>query len=171
VPVPETVRDSVQVRLDRLSEPGRRELELAAAAGVRFRVDLLGRAIGGRGLDEAIEHGFLAEAGEGEAAFRHALVQEAVYSAIPWSRRRAHHHRLAEALEEASAAPELVAEQWLGAHELDRARPFLLAAADAFCAVHAYRDAARVGRLAIESWPRGVREPERRSSGWATAPG
>jgi hypothetical protein len=42
-----------------------------------------------------------------------------------------------------------------------RGRPKLLAAAERFCAVHAYRDAARVGRRALELWPAGHDEAGR----------
>ena len=66
-----------------------------------------------------------------------------------------HHRHVAEHLERTGAPPQLVAEHWLGAGEPERARPKLLAAADAFCAVHAYRDAMRLGRRALDVWPAG----------------
>ncbi len=64
-------------------------------------------------------------------------------------------------LERAGAPPQLVGEHWLAARKPERARPALLAAAEAFCAVHAYRDASRLGRRALELWPEGEDEAGR----------
>jgi DNA-binding NarL/FixJ family response regulator len=161
VPLPDTVRETVLLRTDRLSQAGRHALEVAAAAGARVDLGLVADLAGAPGLEEAIEQGLLVEIDEGLAAFRHALVREAVYAEIPWTRRRVQHGRLAENLERAGASPQLVAEHWLAAGEPERARPKLLAAAEAFCAVHAYRDASRLGRRAIELWPQGEDEAGR----------
>lgn len=161
VPLPETLRDAVLVRADRLSEQGKAALEVAAAAGARFDLQVAAEVGGAEGLEEGFELGFLVEAEEGVAAFRHALVREALYAGIPWTRRRAHHRRLAEALERRRAPPAVVAEQWLAARDDERARPRLLAAAEAYASVHAYRDAARLGRLALELWPEGEDEARR----------
>jgi DNA-binding NarL/FixJ family response regulator len=161
VPLPDTVREAVLLRTDRLSQAARHALEVAAAAGADVDLGLVAALAGAPGLEEAIELGFLVEVGEGLAAFRHALVREAVYAEIPWTRRREHHRRLAESLERAGAPPQLLAEHWLAAGEPDRARPNLLAAAEAFCAVHGYRDASRLGRRALELWPAGEDEAGR----------
>ena len=154
VPLPETVRETVLLRTDRLSQEARYALEVAAVAGGRFDLGLVAD-LAGAGLEEAIELRFLVEIDDGVAAFRHALVREAVYAEIPWTRRRVHHRQLAETLERAGAPPELVGEHWLAAKRPERARPALLAAAEAFCSVHAYRDASRLGRRALELWPEG----------------
>jgi predicted ATPase len=161
VPLPDTVRETVLLRTDRLSQAARRALEVASVAGERVDLGLVADLAGTPGLEEAIELRFLVEVDEGVAAFRHALVREAVYAEIPWTRRRVHHRQLAENLEQAGAPPQLVAEHWLAAREPDRARPKLLAAAETFCAVHAYRDAARLGRRALELWPAGEDEAGR----------
>lgn len=161
VPLPDTVRETVLLRTDRLSQPARHALEVAAIVGARFDLALVADLAGARGLEEAIELRFLVEIEEGLAAFRHALVREALYAEIPWTRRRVHHRQLAERLERAGAPPQVVAEHWLAAREAERARPKLLAAAEAFCAVHAYRDASRLGRRALELWPEGEDEPGR----------
>ena len=76
-----------------------------------------------------------------------------MYAEIPWTRRRAQHRGLAENLERTGAPPQLLAEHWLAANEPERARPKLLAAAEAFYAVHAYRDASGLDRRALELWP------------------
>lgn len=161
VPLPDTVRETVLLRTDRLSQPARYALEVAAVAGARVDLRLVADLAGAPGLEEAIELGFLVEIDEGLAAFRHALVREAVYAAIPWTKRRVQHRRLAENLERAGAPAQLLAEHWLAASEPERARPKLLAAVEAFCAVHAYRDASRLGRRALELWPEGEDEAGR----------
>jgi DNA-binding NarL/FixJ family response regulator len=161
VPLPETVRETVLLRTDRLSQAARHALEVAAVAGGRLDLGLVADLAGAPGLEEAIELRFLVEVDDGVAVFRHALVREAVYAGIPWTRRRIHHRQLAESLERVSAPPQLVGEHWLAAGKPERARPRLLAAAEAFCAVHAYRDASRLGRRALELWPEGEDEAGR----------
>jgi DNA-binding NarL/FixJ family response regulator len=161
VPLPDSVRETVLLRTDRLSQAARRALEVASVAGERVDLGLVADLAGAPGLEEAIELRFLIEVDEGLAAFRHALVREAVYAEIPWTRRRVHHRELAESLERAGAPPQLVAEHWLAAREPERARPKLLAAAETFCAIHAYRDASRLGRRALELWPAGEDEAGR----------
>jgi len=161
VPLPDSVRETVLVRTDRLSRAGRHALEVASVAGERVDLALVADLAGAPGLEEAIELRFLVEVDEGVAAFRHTLLREAVYAEIPWTRRRVHHRKVAESLERTGAPPQRVAEHWLAAREPERARPKLLAAAEAFCAVHAYRDASRVGRRALELWPEGDEEAGR----------
>jgi tetratricopeptide (TPR) repeat protein len=86
-------------------------------------------------------------------AFRHALIRDAFYGEIPWTKRVSLHRAVAQRLEDDHAAPAVVAEHWALGRQPDRARASLLAAAEAFCAVHAYRDGARAIRRALEPWP------------------
>ncbi|HEY2959723.1 MAG TPA: AAA family ATPase [Actinomycetota bacterium] len=160
LPLPDTIKETVLLRAERLSSTGRHTLEIAAAAGLRFDLELLAALGGADGIDEAIQRGFLVEV-DRQGAFRHALIREAVYDDIGWTRRRAYHRRLAEELARRGAAPEAVAAQWLAAGERDRARPGLLAAAERFCQVHAYHDAARAVSRAIELWREGEDEDDR----------
>jgi DNA-binding NarL/FixJ family response regulator len=159
--VPESVRDAVLQRVGRLSTPARVLAEIAAAAGSPVRLDVLVElADSEEAVDELFELGLLAElphrAGRsGEAAFRHALVAEALYAAIPWARRRRHHAALAQALEVRGAPPATVARHWIEAHEPGRARPLLVSAAEAACKVHAYRDAKKSIDRALALWPVG----------------
>jgi DNA-binding NarL/FixJ family response regulator len=159
LPLPDTIKETVLLRAERLSPEGRHTLEIAAAAGLRFDLELLAALGGADGIDEAIQRGFLVEVDQ-QGAFRHALIREAVYDDTPWTRRRTYHRRLAVGLARRGAAPEAVAEQWLAAGERDRARPGLLAAAERFCQVHAYHDAARAVGRAIELWPEGQDEDD-----------
>jgi len=153
VPVPETIRDAVRLRSDGLSSAGRRALEAAATAGTRFDLDLVAAVGADEGLAELLDHGLLVESDAGRASFRHDLAREAVYADLPLPRRRALHRSLAEVLETREAEPGLVAEHWVAGAERERARPALLAAARAYCDLHAYRDAAAAGRAALELWP------------------
>jgi tetratricopeptide (TPR) repeat protein len=160
LPLPDTVKDAVLLRVERLSSVGRHSLEIAAAAGLRFDLELVVALGGADGIDEAIERGFLVEV-DRQGAFRHDLIREAIYDDAAWTRRRTYHRRLAEELERRGAPPEAVVEQWLAGGEPDRARPSLLAAAERFCQVHAYHDAARAVRRAIEQWREGEDEEDR----------
>jgi predicted ATPase/DNA-binding NarL/FixJ family response regulator len=160
LPLPDTIKETVLLRAERLSATGRHTLEIAAAAGLRFDLELVAALGGADGIDEAIQRGFLVEVDQ-QGAFRHALIREAVYDDTPWTRRRSYHRRLAAELEQRGTAPEAVAAQWLAAGERDRARPSLLAAAERFCQVHAYQDAARAVGRAIELWPEGEDEDGR----------
>jgi DNA-binding CsgD family transcriptional regulator len=155
VPVPDTVRDAVLLRAEQLADPVRSALEAAAVAGQRFELDVIEELGVEPDFGEAIALGLVAEAEPGTVAFRHALVREAVYADVPWPRRRDVHGRMAAALERRGAPPRLVAEHWLAAAEHDRARVALVAAADASCAVHAYRDASGALRQAVGLWASG----------------
>ncbi|WP_063762369.1 helix-turn-helix transcriptional regulator [Streptomyces sp. NRRL F-5123] len=103
--VPATVRDMVLERLGRLGRDGRAVLQAAAVLGrpadeatVRAVADLAAvRAQAG--LAEALDRGLLDDDGWGQVAFRHALARQAVYDAIPPSRRRALHRRAGRTLE------------------------------------------------------------------------
>jgi DNA-binding SARP family transcriptional activator len=161
MPLPDSVRETVLLRTDGLSQAARNALEMAAVSGLQVDLGLVADLAVAPGLEEAIEQGFLVEIGEGLAGFRHPLLREAVYAEIPWTRRRAQHRGVAENLERTGAPPQLLAEHWLAANEPERARPKLLAAAEAFCAVHAHRDAAGLDRRALELWPEGEDEAGR----------
>jgi DNA-binding NarL/FixJ family response regulator len=162
VPVPDTVRDLVLLRTAALNDAQRAALEVASVAGVSFELDLVADLVGGeQHLGELLELGLLIESAPGVGSFRHALIREACYREITWSRRRALHRQLAEHLERRGAAPGLLAEHWGSARELDRARQSLLGAMDVAYSAYAYRDAAAAGQRALELWPEGDAEGER----------
>jgi DNA-binding CsgD family transcriptional regulator/tetratricopeptide (TPR) repeat protein len=161
MPIPDSVRDAVLFRFAGLDATTRRGLEVAAAIGTRFSYELVAALDPNPELDEAIARGLLVERGPSEAAFRHALAREAIYGELSWSRRRELHRQIAEWLEARRAPVARIAEHWLAARELERARPALVAAASASCAVHAYKDAYRSGRRALEIWPNGSDETAR----------
>lgn len=164
LPLPESVRDLVGLQTEGLDNRARRLLDVAAVAGQEFSLEMVMAVAQGSeaGLSTLLERGLLSESGEAWAAFRHALTWEACYLDIPWSQRRAIHRELATYLEAIGETPAIVAEHWLAGREQERARKALIAAAELSCRAHAYRDAGVALRRALELWPDGVEEPERR---------
>jgi DNA-binding CsgD family transcriptional regulator len=164
VPVPDGIREAVLLRAARLTGEERALLEAAAVAGQEFDVDTVLAACGGTAWPAGFTGaGLLTEIHDGRAAFRHSLTQEAAYADIPWSRRRSLHRELARGLADAGAAPALVAAHLLAARDFGPAREALIAAADAHCEVHAYRDAARALRTVLEHWPAATADDARLS--------
>jgi DNA-binding NarL/FixJ family response regulator len=158
VPLPETVREAVLIGASDLSDTAREAAEVAAVAGERFDLRLAAELSSEEGLLELIEQGQLEEAGDGYAAFRHALAQEALYAEVPWLRRRDLHSRLAEALQQSGAGSMEIAIHWDRAGATSLAQTALADAAREFEALHAYRDATKAGRRALELWPEGEEE-------------
>jgi tetratricopeptide (TPR) repeat protein len=113
------------------------------------------------GLGELLACGLLVETTPGAAAFRHPLVRDAVYEDVPWLRRRALHRAIAGELERTGGEAGEIAGHWLAARDPGRALDALRVAIADREAVHAYRDATRLGRQAFEIWPEGEQGPER----------
>ncbi len=111
--------------------------------------------------DRLAASGLVTEVTDGHAAFRHALTRDAAYADIPWTRRRELHRALASRLAKGGCSPALIAAHLLAARDFAAARGALLAAAEQHCAVHAYRDAARALRTALEHWPSGAEQGRR----------
>ncbi|MGH3739564.1 MAG: ATP-binding protein, partial [Micromonosporaceae bacterium] len=156
LPLPESVVDAVLVRTAGLRQRAGEAVEVAAVSGQRVDLAVLADLTAPAEVDRLLESGLLREHDDGTAVFRHALVRDALYRTVPWGRRRALHRRVAERLADRGGPPELIAEHWVGAQQPERARPLLLAAAERHCAVHAYRDAAALGRRALALWPDGA---------------
>jgi DNA-binding NarL/FixJ family response regulator len=162
LPIPDTLRDAVLLRLDGLPDPALRLLHLAVVAGREFDLALVAELAGSTdGFDMLLERGLLIEIESGRGGFRHALTREAIYSDIAWVRRRALHRQLAERLGADGAAHLAIAQHWLAAQEPTRARAALLAAAEHACSIHAYRDAAGAAQRALELWPDGTEDARR----------
>ncbi len=153
-PVPDGIREAVLLRTARLTDEEQVLLEGAAVAGHEFDTDVVLTACGMTAWPDGFTGaGLLTEVSDGQAAFRHPLTQEAAYADIPWSRRRRLHRALADTLTAQGAAPALIAVHLVAARDYGPARTALIAAAEQHCAVHAYRDAARMLRTALEHWP------------------
>jgi DNA-binding CsgD family transcriptional regulator/tetratricopeptide (TPR) repeat protein len=161
VPLPQTIRDAVLLRAGDLSPIGRVTAEAASVAGVRFDVELLAAIDREAGLDELVAGGLIVELAPGEAAFPHPLARDAIYEDVPWLRRRTLHRELAAALEARGGGHAEVAAHWQAARDGARALDALVRAVEERAAVHAYRDAARLGRQALDMWPEGERGAER----------
>jgi DNA-binding CsgD family transcriptional regulator len=160
--LPEGIREAVLLRAAQLGPEARSVLDTAAVAGNEFDVDLVLPVAGAPAWPEQLSScGLVSEVTDGHAAFRHALTRDAAYASVPWSRRRALHRAIAGRLMAGHAPAALVAEHLLAARDLPGARRSLQAAAAEHCAVHAYRDAARALRTALELWPPGLEETQR----------
>ena len=152
LPIPETLRDSILIRADGMDPADREAIATAALLGDEVDTTIMDQLAGGNDAwrRAAVERGILVARGEGVVAFRHGLVREVLYDDLPSSERRTRHRHIAETLSVRGAEPLIVAEHWLRAGETHDAVTWLLAAAEASCRVHAYRDAASAYRRALE---------------------
>jgi predicted ATPase len=107
--IPRSVRDAVQWRAARLSEPARQTLAVAAVADRRFDLALL-QALTGRGepelvqsMKELIGAHLVVETATDQFSFRHALTQQALYTELLGRERKSLHRQVAEALEQVYA--------------------------------------------------------------------
>ena len=165
--LPETLRDVLLARVATLSERAQDLVRVAAAGGSRISPQLLADVLGvpvdglDAGLDEAVSMHILVSGDEGAEeryAFRHALVQEAVYSDLLPGRRTRLHAAFAKALAEdsavgadASRAAEL-AYHWQAAHDLPRAFDTWIAAGIAAEGIYAFAQGLACFEHALELW-------------------
>lgn len=102
---PRSVQDAVRRRSERLSEPARRALTLAAVIGRRFDFALLQELTGVNAhelfdvMRELVVAQLIAEESAERFSFRHALTHEAVYAALLRRERQTLHQQVAETLE------------------------------------------------------------------------
>ena len=132
--VPETLRDSLTARLDRLEPQARRIAQVGAIIGREFRYDVLQTVLNdtpariAAGLDELCASGLVSSRGsipEAFFTFKHALVQDTAARSMLRAQRIAAHARTAEVLVErfpeiVRQRPEIVAQHYeeAGRHEL-----------------------------------------------------
>jgi DNA-binding CsgD family transcriptional regulator len=110
--IPDTVRDVIGLRVQRLSPDCRRALDVAAVAGREFGVPVLQHVTGFTPdrllavLEEAELAGIVSPAprAPGRYSFSHALIRETVYTAHPAARRARLHRQVGEALESTAGA-------------------------------------------------------------------
>ncbi|MFN7115529.1 MAG: AAA family ATPase [Saprospiraceae bacterium] len=164
LPMPDTIRDAVALQLDGLSTAARSKLEIAAAYGLEFDLNLLVEIAGDdAGIDELLQQQLILETRPGVAAFQHVLTKEAVKSETLWSKRRLIYRQIAELLEQKQIELGRRAKFWLQAGEPIRAREAFVASARQYCHMHAYREAAQAAQQALEIWKKGEQEIERLS--------
>ena len=149
--IPSGVREAARRRLAVMTPSAADTLEMAAVVGRQFDAAIVSRALGRAAgeilvsLQHPIELGIVAEVagGAGVFQFRHALIRDALYDALPAARRVTMHGQVGESI--AESAPE----RYLG----ELAHHFLVAAPEGdgrFVkhAVHAARRA--LTRMAFE---------------------
>jgi predicted ATPase/DNA-binding NarL/FixJ family response regulator len=160
--LPPALADVLLARVYELSEPAQQVLRVAAVAGRRVPHRLLaevtGRSEGDleQGLREAIAVGVLAtDIAHGSYAFRHALLQEAVYGdLLPGEQVRLHAaYATLLAAEPDGAAAEL-AHHRLASHDLAGALAASVRAADEAAAVLAPAEALRHLSSSLGLWER-----------------
>ena len=173
--LPPTVTATLIARIAAAPEVAQRVLRVAAVAGRRVDHELLADVAGlsdaelTDGLRAAIDRQLLVQDGAGVSAgyaFRHALVQEAVYDDVLPGERRALHRAYAEALERrpspagASGAAQWVelAHHWGAARDDVRAAAAAVQAGDAAFEACAFDTAQRQYEAALGLWD-SVAEP------------
>ncbi|WP_313543766.1 helix-turn-helix transcriptional regulator [Leifsonia aquatica] len=158
--LPETLRELLLARYERLTEPAQRLLRIVSAGGVCVEHDLLTAVFDGtpEQLDAAAREAIVANvlvADTTEYVFRNALVREAVHADLLPGERTRFHTRYAEALE---AGPQRSAIQlsthWMAAHDLRRAFTSSVEAMDEARLSYAYATVAAMGDRALELWER-----------------
>ena len=153
--LPQTVTDSILMRLDRLDEQQVEILRAGAVLGASFphqalvHVAEVGDAEAHHALEAGIRQQIIEEdpaspAGAGYR-FRHNLTREAVYNDILVHQRQSMHQRAAEALLARDGTPAAqIASHLLAAGATDFAVPMLLAAADEATTRHGHKEAADI---------------------------
>ena len=142
--LPESVRDVIARRVERLGREAHEMLTLAAVIGRSFELELLVRLVETTEselldrLEAAVAASLLDESAERVGRFRfvHALINQTLYEGLGATRRSSMHHRVALALEELYG-------QDPGEHVAELALHWRLAAVDRPKAAHY---AARAGR-------------------------
>lgn len=167
VDMPDTLRDALNVRIQRLSDRAQETIQVAAVAGPRVEHALLER-ISDRtpgeldvDLREAVDAGILVVDDDGYV-FRHALLREVAHEDMLPGRHTRLHARLAALLEE---HPELapgtasveIAHHWSAAHDAGQAFRWSLTAAAAGSTAHF--ESLKMYERALELWDR-VSGPE-----------
>ncbi len=148
LPIPRTVQEAVQRRVQRLSPATRTVLEVAAAIGQRVQFDLL-QELADCSEADLLQHlkvlvnaQLLEETRSDEFAFHHALTRQAVYVRLLGRERRALHERIGLALERrGGAAPDAHASElayhFHAAADWSRTRDYAVRAGERALALHA----------------------------------
>jgi len=163
--LPATLTEVLLARVQGLAEPAQRVLGVAAVAGRRVPHQLLAEVAGlpeadlEQGLHEAVGAGVLrSDAATGTYAFRHALLQEAVYvDLLPGEQVRLH-TAYARLLADTGGAAAELAHHYLASHDLVGALVASVRAAEEAEAVLAPAEALRHLHGALRLWER-VPEP------------
>src|SRR5262249_30430828 len=157
---PAALGAAIRDRLDFLPPGATAILRIAALLGPEFSASDLATVTGQAStellavLDEAVAAGVLADAGE-RLSFRHDLIRQALYEAVPASARMALHRQVAQAPADAELSMDQV-----GAHLLAAAPDAIDIWAVEWLAQHAYALASRAPELAAELLPIAVQRAD-----------
>ena len=174
--LPDTLRDAMMVRVERVSDGARSVLRVAACAGPRVPHRLLAATAElsepelEDGLREAVSHHVLVRSGGDAYAFRHALLREVLYADVLPGERARLHAAIARALagapdlasESAAVAAAELAHHWKAAHELGAALAASVDAGRAAARIAAFPEAQRHFDYALDVWDR-VEDAEARA--------
>ncbi len=160
--LPETLRELLLARYERLSEPTQHVLRLVSASGSCVEHELLLSVFDGTPdeLDSAAREAVVANVLTTEQnlySFRHALVREAIHADLLPGERARFHTRYAESLEHGNGGPRSASEisyHWMAAHDVGRAFVATLEAMQEARRSYAYGAAAAMGERALELWDR-----------------
>lgn len=166
--LPETLRELLLARYERLDDATQHLLRLLAVGGACVRHDLLDLVYPGTPIEldatvrSAVDGGLLV-IDESCYDFRHALVRAAVLSEVLPGERVRYHAAYADALESFAGTGRLVAHEIsqhrLDAHDPVRAFPATLDAMREARQAYAFARSARMGERALELWEQ-IDEPE-----------
>jgi DNA-binding winged helix-turn-helix (wHTH) protein/tetratricopeptide (TPR) repeat protein len=172
--VPETLRQMLEVQLERLDAAEQRVLRAASVVGLRFSAwavaavqeddpdqieETLETLASGHNL---LKRGGLLELSDGSASalyeFKHTLYREVLYKQIPPAQRRQLHLRLAARMEGLCSPPDPVIAAELALHfeegrDYERAVRYLMVTADTAASRHAHADALSLLGRALEQLP------------------
>jgi DNA-binding CsgD family transcriptional regulator/tetratricopeptide (TPR) repeat protein len=176
--LPQTLRDVLLARIVALPEPAQAVIGVAAVAGRRVDHDLLARvaAMDRPTLVDALWTAVgsqilvtrsTGDPGDGDYAFRHALLQEAAYEDLLPGERQRLHRDFAEALAERGPGSGAIAAghwaelayHWSAARDNRRAFEASIRAGESAAAAFAFADARRHDERALELWS-SVDDPE-----------
>ncbi|GAA3511199.1 helix-turn-helix transcriptional regulator [Aeromicrobium panaciterrae] len=157
--LPETLRDVLLARYERLDEGTRYFLRVLSAGGVRIEHELVEEVFdrGTEELDVAARAALVANVlvvDDSAYAFRHALVREAVHGDLLPGERTRFHARYAEVLAAADEPGNVteIAYHWHSASNHAKAFPAMLAAMHHAAGSYAFLTAAQMGERALELW-------------------
>lgn len=165
LPVPDSVRQVIEMRLGRLTPEARKAMEAAAVIGRAFDLDVLARSRGQgeeatlEALDELLRRRLVCEGGGffgRDYEFTHHLLREIVDERLDEGRRRWLHERVAEALVDLHGGDPAISAQvayhYMRAENWKKAQAYLFEAGNRAASVAADAEALDYYRRAMEAY-------------------
>lgn len=157
--LPETLRDVLLARYERLDDATQYFLRVVSAGGQRVEHELVEEVFdrGTDQIDAAARAAVVANVlvvDDSAYTFRHALVREAVHGDLLPGERTRFHARYAEVLADREKPGDIteIAYHWHAANNHDKAFPATIAAMRSAAHSYAYATAAQMGERALEIW-------------------